>query len=332
MEKNKENIGQQSAAIDRSQLLGPVVSLDNIVKRFGDFIAVDHISLTIQPGEIFGFLGPNGSGKSTTIRMLCGLLRPSAGQGRVYGLDMVTQSETIKTRLGYMSQRFSLYTDLRVEENLRFYGQIYGLNGGTAQNRIEEVLEIIGLGDRRRTLTRDLPSGLRQRLALGCALLHQPPLLFLDEPTSGVDPGTRRNFWDLIYALSDKGVTVFVTTHYMEEAEYCHRIALIDRGRLIALGSPSELKRNYLHGRIYEVETAETLAAVESLKQAQKVLDAAIFGRSMHVRLAADTEADSYLRHFLTSAGLAVTRVKLIEPTLEDVFVALVGENKENLA
>jgi len=308
----------------------PVVFLDNVVKRFGDFMAVDHISLSINTGEIFGFLGPNGSGKSTTIRMLCGLLRPSSGLGRVYGLDIVTQSEAIKTRLGYMSQRFSLYTDLRVEENLRFYGHIYGLNGPIAQKRIEEVLKITGLTERRRTLTRELPSGLRQRLALGCAILHQPPLLFLDEPTSGVDPGTRRNFWDLIYTLADQGVTVFVTTHYMEEAEYCHRIALIDRGRLIALGSPSELKKSYLHGCIYEVETDEALAAVEALNKADQVLDAAIFGRTLHVRLTADTEADSYLKHYLTSAGLAATSIKPIDPTLEDVFVALVGENKEN--
>jgi ABC-2 type transport system ATP-binding protein len=307
----------------------PVVVLDNVVKRFGDFLAVDHISLSVRAGEIFGFLGPNGSGKSTTIRMLCGLLRPSAGSGRVYGLDIVTQSEQIKTQLGYMSQKFSLYTELRVEENLAFYGNIYGLNGSSARKRITEVLKLIGLHDRRLALTRDLPSGLRQRLALGCALLHEPPLLFLDEPTSGVDPATRRNFWDLIYALADKGVTVFVTTHYMEEAEYCHRIALIDRGRLIALGSPAELKSNYLRGRIYEVEADDILSAVEALPKADPVLDAAIFGRSLHVRLTADTEAQTYLQPLFTSAGLTLTGLKPIEPTLEDVFVALVGANKE---
>ncbi|MEW5724123.1 MAG: ABC transporter ATP-binding protein [Thermodesulfobacteriota bacterium] len=304
----------------------PAVVLKDVVKRFGDFVAVDHISLEVDHGEIFGFLGPNGAGKSTTIRMLCGLLTPTEGEGRVHGLDIVTQAEQIKARLGYMSQRFSLYEDLRVEENMRLFGGIYGLAPRECLLRIEEVLELIDLADRRRDLTRNLPGGLKQRLALGCALLHQPPLIFLDEPTSGVDPITRRNFWDLIYTLAGQGVTVFVTTHYMEEAEYCHRIGLINRGRLIAVGTPHELKYKHLGGRVYAVETSEVLTAVEALAGVEHVLDAAVFGREMHVRLAPEAAAEETLRPALARAGVELGRLRPIEPTLEDVFVALVGE------
>jgi ABC-2 type transport system ATP-binding protein len=301
------------------------VILKDVVKRFDNFVAVDHISLEIASGEIFGFLGPNGAGKSTTIRMLCGLLRPSSGQGWVHGLDIISQSERIKSSLGYMSQRFSLYDDLRVEENMAFFGGIYGLDSSTCEKRIQEVLALIGLAERRRSLTRELPTGLKQRLALGCALLHQPPIIFLDEPTSGVDPGTRRNFWDLIYTLADEGVTVFVTTHYMEEAEYCNRIGLIDRGQLIALGSPAELKSEHLAGTVYEIATDHVLAASEALASAEGVLDAAVFGRALHVRLKQDIDARAYLPGFLNSSGLVVNSIRPIEPTLEDVFVALVG-------
>lgn len=301
------------------------VYLKDVVKKFGDFVAVDHVSLEVTPGEIFGFLGPNGAGKSTTIRICCGLLRPTSGEGRVMGLDILTRSEEIKSRLGYMSQKFSLYDDLRVEENLKLFGGIYGLNSGELSRRIDEVLAMIELAGRRNHLTRELPGGLKQRLALGSALLHRPPLIFLDEPTSGVDPGTRRNFWDLIYTLADQGVTVFVTTHYMEEAEYCHRIALINRGRLIALGSPMELKTRYLSGRIYEIETQNVLAGVEALANADLALDAAVFGRTMHVRLAEEVAAADYLVPILAAAGLEVQAVRPIDPSLEDVFVALVG-------
>jgi ABC-2 type transport system ATP-binding protein len=303
----------------------PAVSLSEVVKRFGDFIAVDHISLEVAQGEIFGFLGPNGAGKSTTIRMLCGLLRPTSGEGRVNGLDIVTQAEKIKATLGYMSQRFSLYDDLRVEENMRLFGGIYGLDSQACKKRIEEVLLLTHLQERRLSLARELPTGLKQRLALGCALLHQPPIIFLDEPTSGVDPGTRRAFWDLIYALADEGVTVFVTTHYMEEAEYCNRIGLIDQGKLIALGSPAELKRQHLSGAIYEIGTSDVLAAIEALSGAKEVLDAAVFGRAIHVRLQKGVEAQQYLGPLLASAGLPIQQLRTVEPTLEDVFVALVG-------
>ncbi|PKN61108.1 MAG: multidrug ABC transporter ATP-binding protein [Deltaproteobacteria bacterium HGW-Deltaproteobacteria-15] len=309
--------------------MNTAVVLKNVVKRFGEFTAVDNISLEVAAGEIFGFLGPNGAGKSTTIRMLCGLLRPTSGEGRVQGLDIVTQSEQIKAILGYMSQRFSLYDDLRVEENMSFFGGIYGLDSSLSRKRIEEVLRLTGLLDRRDSMTGDLPGGLKQRLALGCALLHEPPIIFLDEPTSGVDPGTRRNFWDLIYTLADREVTVFVTTHYMEEAEYCNRIALIDRGRLIALGSPEELKRKHLAGEIYEIEMEDALQGSEVLDGMEEILDAAVFGRSLHVRIKEMGAPETFLSVSLKEAGITPGRIQRIEPSLEDVFVALVGRTPE---
>lgn len=221
----------------------PAVVTVDLVKRFGDFVAVDHVSCHVERGEIFGFLGPNGAGKSTTIRILCGLLAPTEGVAIVGGLDVSKEPEAVRQRIGYMSQRFSLYDDLTVEENIDFFCGIYGVRDQEANERKEYVLRMAGLLERRSTMTRLLPGGWKQRLALGCAILHQPPILFLDEPTSGVDPIARRGFWDLIYQLAAGGQTVFVTTHYMEEAEYCHRLALMHQGRVIALGAPDELKR-----------------------------------------------------------------------------------------
>ncbi len=305
--------------------MNKAVYLKDVVKKFGDFTAVDHISLEVPPGEIFGFLGPNGAGKSTTIRMLCGLLKPTSGEGRVEGLDILTQSEQIKARIGYMSQRFSLYDDLKVEENMRFFGGVYGLRPSVRRKRIENILSLTGLTKRRNSITGELPGGLKQRLALGCALLHNPAIIFLDEPTSGVDPKTRRNFWDLIYALAERKVTVFVTTHYMEEAEYCNRIGLINQGKLIASGSPRELKKEKLAGRIYEISTTHVLAAVDILHNEKHVLDAAVFGRVVHVRLPSDLDAKRYLAQILSASGIPISGIKAIEPTLEDVFVALVG-------
>lgn len=306
----------------------PAVELKEIVKRFGKFTAVDRISLEVSRGEIFGFLGPNGAGKSTTIRMLCGLLRPTSGKGFVNGLNIFTEQELIKANLGYMSQRFSLYDDLRVEENMRLFGGIYGLKAGDLSRRIDEALDLISLKEKRAAMTRELPSGLKQRLALGCALLHRPPMVFLDEPTSGVDPATRRSFWDLIYRLAEEGVTVFVTTHYMEEAEYCGRIGLIDKGRLIALGTPAELKERHLQGRIFEIPVSDPLAAVEALKTAGGVLDAAIFGSSVHVRVKKDVDPDKEVLPFLASSSVKSSEMRAIEPSLEDVFVALVGKRQ----
>jgi ABC-2 type transport system ATP-binding protein len=221
----------------------PAVAVDNLVKRFGDFVAVDHVSLTVGKGEIFCFLGPNGAGKSTTIRILCGLLAPTSGKAIVHGYDVATQSEQVKLSIGYMSQKFSLYDDLTVSENIEFFSGIYGVPKARRESRKEEVLKMAGLLDRRNDPTGLLTGGWKQRLALGCAILHEPPIVFLDEPTSGVDPIARRHFWDLIYAMSERGSTVFVTTHYMEEAEYCQRLALMNRGKMIALGAPGDLKR-----------------------------------------------------------------------------------------
>ena len=221
----------------------PAVVVDSLVKRFGAFVAVDRVSLTVAKGEIFCFLGPNGAGKSTTIRILCGLLAPTSGKAIVHGYDVATQSEQVKRSIGYMSQKFSLYDDLTVSENIEFFSGIYGVEKSLRQARKEEVLKMAGLEDRRNDFTGLLTGGWKQRLALGCAILHEPPIVFLDEPTSGVDPIARRHFWDLIYEMSERGSTVFVTTHYMEEAEYCQRLALMDRGKVIALGAPNDLKR-----------------------------------------------------------------------------------------
>jgi ABC-2 type transport system ATP-binding protein len=224
---------------------GPAVTIHDLVKSFGKFTAVDHISLEVNRGEIFGFLGPNGAGKSTTIRILCGLLTPTSGEATVGGFDVATQPEKIRAHIGYMSQKFSLYDDLTVEENIEFFSGIYGVPRDKRPERKAWVLQMAGLTDRHDTLTRLLSGGWKQRLALGCAILHQPPILFLDEPTSGVDPIARRSFWDLIYSLSKQGHTVFVSTHYMDEAEYCHRLALLYKGRITALGAPAELRKKY---------------------------------------------------------------------------------------
>jgi ABC-2 type transport system ATP-binding protein len=223
------------------------VEVEDLIKQFGDFVAVDHVSIKVRRGEIFGFLGPNGAGKSTTIRILCGLMTPTAGRAKVGGFDVKTEAEEIRKTIGYMSQKFSLYDDLSVEENINFFGGVYGVRGHLQEERKAYVLQMAGLEERRDTMTRLLAGGWKQRLALGCAILHQPPILFLDEPTSGVDPIARRNFWDLIYQLSETGHTIFVSTHYMDEAEYCHRLALMYR-RIIALGDPPSLKKN-LHSR-----------------------------------------------------------------------------------
>jgi len=223
----------------------PSVRVENLVKKFDDFVAVDHVTFNVEKGEIFGFLGSNGAGKSTTIRMLCGLLRPSGGKAWVGGFDVFSQSEKIKQNIGYMSQKFSLYDELTVEENIDFFSNIYSTPRGSLRQLKQEILEMAGLEERRNTMTRLLPRGWKQRLALGCAVLHQPPILFLDEPTSGVDPIARRQFWELIYQLSERGQTIFVTTHYMDEAEYCHRLALMHEGRIVALDTPEALRKAY---------------------------------------------------------------------------------------
>ncbi len=301
------------------------VEVEGLTRIFGDFVAVDNIDLSVKKGEIFGFLGPNGAGKSTTIKMLCGLLTPTSGKGIVGGLDVMTSSEEIKGRIGYMSQRFSLYDDLTVEENIDFFGGIYGVRGEKAQERKAWVLEMAALEARKKNLTKTLPGGFKQRLALGCAILHEPPILFLDEPTSGVDPISRRNFWNLIHDMSRTGTTVFVTTHYMDEAEYCDRIALIYRGRITASGSPDELKRERMKRDIIELEVDKIMEATELLEG--HGIEAAVFGSLLHATVDEAEAAMTLIEPLLTGGGVAVHRMEKIMPSLEDVFVALIEES-----
>jgi len=296
---------------------------NGLTRRFGEFVAVDGVSFEVTPGEVFGLLGPNGAGKSTTIRMLCGLLVPTAGRAVVAGHDVAREGERVKERIGYMSQRFSLYEDLTVAENIDFYAGIYGLRGARRVERGAWVLAMSGLASRSADLAGTLATGLKQRLALGCALLHEPPVLFLDEPTSGVDPVSRRRFWDLIYSLAASGVAVLVTTHYMDEAEYCDRLALIDAGRIAAEGTPRELKGDRRVGEVVEIVCARPQDAMGSLEGLAGVQDAALFGRGLHLTV---TDAGAVLpgvRGALESAGFAVERAEPIPPSLEDVFVAV---------
>lgn len=302
----------------------PAVGVRDLVRRFGDFVAVDRISFDVAAGEVFGFLGPNGSGKSTTIRMLTGLLVPSGGTGRVAGFDIVRESQRIKDVIGYMSQRFSLYEDLTVGQNLDFYAGIYRVAKAAKAARKQWALEMAGLRGRETSLTRELAGGWRQRLALACAVLHEPRILFLDEPTSGVDPVSRRGFWDLIRVLARGGVTVFVTTHYMDEAEYCDRLALLHQGRKIAEGTPEQLKRERMRGDVLEVAVDRPVEALELLIREPGVREAAMFGTLLHV-VVADAPADApRVRAALERAGLGVTALERIEPSLEDVFVSAI--------
>lgn len=298
------------------------VEVKSLRRTFGDFVAVDNIDLTVKKGEIFGFLGPNGAGKSTTIRMLCGLLMPSGGSGTVYGFDIFKQPEEIKKIVGYMSQKFSLYNDLTVEENINFFSGIYNVPRENREKRKEWVLDMAQITERRGALTSTLAGGFKQRLALGCAILHEPPILFLDEPTSGVDPISRRNFWHLINEMSQAGTTVFVTTHYMDEADYCDRLALIYRGAIIAEGTPTELRHDHMKHDVLELETDNSVEALEVLLKHN--IEAAIFGSTLHItvdKAELDTEK---IETILRTAGMEVKRCEKIMPSLEDVFVTLI--------
>lgn len=301
-----------------------VVQASALTKRFGAFTAVDRLDLSISRGEIVGFIGPNGAGKSTTIRMLCGLLTPSAGQATVAGFDVGRQAEAVREHIGYMSQKFSLYNDLTCRENLRFFAGIYRVPRHELAQRIGSALSMAGLEGREDVLVRTLAGGWRQRLALGCAILHRPSVLFLDEPTSGVEPEARRRFWDLIHSLAADGVTVLVTTHYMDEAEYCNRIALIDAGRLIAIGSPTELRDRELGGTLFELACAPLGAALEVLREAPEVIDVAIFGDKLHVLVRTGSPA-APLQARLLQAQIAAQPAVEIRASLEDVFVRLVS-------
>ena len=305
---------------------GIAVSVRDLTRRFGNFTAVDRVGFQVPDGEVFGFLGPNGAGKSTTIRMLCGLLAPSEGEGRVAGYDIRTQAEPIKEHIGYMSQKFSLYEDLTVEENIDFYGGIYGLSGKSLADRKAWAVHMAGLEDRTGSLTAVLSGGWKQRLAMACAVLHEPPILFLDEPTSGVDPLSRRRFWELIYEMSDRGVTVFVTTHYMEEAEYCDRLALIYRGKIIAMGTPGELKTGAMHDQIIDIRCRDPQNIMDLLASLPEVRDIALFGAGLHAVVSDASGAEAAIRRVMASKGVAVERVERIPPSMEDVFVSLIEE------
>jgi ABC-2 type transport system ATP-binding protein len=310
---------------------GWAVEIEELVKKFGTFAAVDHVSLKVKSGEIFGFLGPNGAGKSTTIRMLCGILTPTSGNGKVGGFDIYREAEKIKQNIGYMSQKFSLYEDLKVEENLDFYSGIYRLSREIKGRRKEWALQMAGLKDRRSSLTSTLAGGWKQRLALGCAILHEPSILFLDEPTSGVDPLSRRRFWDLIYEMAGKGVTVFVTTHYMDEAEYCDRLALINQGRIVALGTPAELKTRHMPEAVWELETDHLIDSLQALKETQRFSEVAVFGNALHVLAKKGEDLSSFIPSILAGEGIPPKRLEQIEPSLEDVFVSLIeAEDQES--
>jgi ABC-2 type transport system ATP-binding protein len=302
------------------------VVIDSLVKRFGDFVAVDHISLETRKGEIFGFLGPNGAGKSTTIRMLCGLLIPTSGRALVAGYDVAREPELVRQNIGYMSQKFSLYNDLKVIENLRLFAGLYSVPSDKLKERIDWALQTANLRGQENLIVGTLPGGWKQRLALGCAVLHRPPIIFLDEPTSGVDPISRREFWDLIHKMSGEGVTVFVTTHYMEEAEYCNRLALIFRGKMVALGTPSELKQKSMKGELLLVQCDPLGPAVEALQSAPMVLDAAVFGNALHLVVEDAEAATTQVNQFLAEHGVTVRHIETILPSLEDVFVSLTTE------
>lgn len=307
---------------------GPAVEVERLTKTFGAFRAVDDVSFRVERGEIFGFLGPNGAGKSTTIRILCGLLGPSAGRALVGGVDVARDPETVRGRIGYMSQKFSLYDDLSVEENLDFFAGIYRVPRERREERKEYALRMAGLGDRRRSMTRILAGGWKQRLALGCAILHEPPILFLDEPTSGVDPIARRSFWELIYRLSAQGQTIFVSTHYMDEAEYCHRLALMHRGRIVALGEPEQLKEELRSWRLMNLESSDLLESMKALEPLEEVHDVAVFGAGLHVTVRDPRRAEAQVREALGRRGIGITRLEAIPPSMEDVFVALIEEEE----
>jgi ABC-2 type transport system ATP-binding protein len=300
---------------------------ENLVKRFGEFTAVDEVSFTVHPGEIFGFLGPNGSGKTTTIRMMLGLLTPTSGNVEVLGVPVLEQPEAIRSRVGYMSQRFSLYNDLTVMQNLRFYGTAYGLSNKDLDQQIDRALQMAGLEGRENVRTHELSGGWRQRLALGAAILHEPEVLFLDEPTAGVDPLSRRDFWELLYQLVADGVTVFVTTHYMDEAEHCHRLALLQRGQIIASGSPDEMRNQGMHGQVLEIVSSDSARAVKVLRAAKMegrlpLESVELYGSLVHVIAEGVESLQDALALELERSEIESGRMAVIEPSLEDVFIA----------
>lgn len=303
------------------------VEVEDLEKRFGDFIAVNKVSFKVEKGKIYGFLGPNGAGKSTTIRMLCGLLTPSGGKGHIAGHDIYNEPEVIKEHIGYMSQKFSLYEDLTVEENIDFYSGIYRVPYAIKEKRKEWVINIAGLTNHRNAKTSMLSGGWKQRLALGCAVLHKPPILFLDEPTSGVDPINRRRFWNLIYDLSDEGITIFVTTHYMDEAEYVDNITFIFEGKLVATGPPEEMKKRFMQDQVLELYCEHTQGAMLAIGAIPTVKEVALFGRGLHLVVDHPKETMQRIRAILDNDHFGLQSLELIPPTMEDVFVSLMEKH-----
>ncbi|MBM4161929.1 MAG: ABC transporter ATP-binding protein [Ignavibacteria bacterium] len=308
------------------------IEVENLTKCFGKFCAVDHIDFEVKRGEIFGFLGANGAGKSTTIRMLCGLLQSTEGTARVGGYDINKEPERVKENIGYMSQRFSLYEDLTVEENINFYGRVYGLTNGEIAQRKDWVLEIANLRGREKSITGTLAGGWKQRLALGCAVLHRPRIVFLDEPTSGVDPLMRRRFWELINDLSAEGVTVLVTTHYLEEAEYCNDIILINAGRIIAGGSPKELKREHIRTPILEVQCSNVIEAMSLIEHNPWAIETSVFGTRLHVSVQEERAGRGAIRRLLQENNIKLQTMERIVPSLEDVFIYLLDQEAKRAA
>ncbi len=307
------------------------IEVKQLTKKFGNFTAVDKVSFNVKQGEIFGFLGANGAGKSTTIRMLTGILEPTSGDALVGGYSITKNPDKVKTQIGYMSQKFSLYNDLTVEENIRFFAGVYGLTGKKYEERKKWVLDVANLKGKQNLLTGSLPGGIKQRLALGTAVIHEPKIVFLDEPTSGVDPVSRRNFWDLINDLSSGGTTILVTTHYLEEAEFCNDIILINAGRLIAKGNSKELKTNYLKNTILEIESDDVVRSMEILEREDWVGETSIFGNYIHIILKDNTKTKSDVKEILSDKNsITVQRIDKIVPTLEDVFIHLLEKDKVN--
>jgi ABC-2 type transport system ATP-binding protein len=308
------------------------IEVENLTKRFGDFTAVDHVNFSVKQGEIFGFLGANGAGKSTTIRMLCAILESTSGTARVGGFDINKEPERVKEHIGYMSQRFSLYEDLTVDENINFYGRVYGLTNDEIETRKEWVLDMANLKGRQKSITGTLPGGWKQRLALGCAVLHRPKIVFLDEPTSGVDPIMRRKFWELINDLSGEGVTVLVTTHFLEEAEYCNNIVLINAGTIIAVGSPKELKQNYIKTPILEVQCSNVIDAMSAIEKEPWAIETSVFGTHLHVTVPDEAGARVQIQVLLREQNIAWTKIERITPSLEDVFIYLLDQEAKKAA
>jgi ABC-2 type transport system ATP-binding protein len=306
----------------------PIV-VENVTKRFGDFTAVDHVSFSVDAGQVFGWLGPNGAGKTTTIRILLGLMKPTSGNAYVLGFNSATQTNSVHANVGYMSQQFTLYNDLTPWENIRFYGMVQGLSSNELRRRQIEIIQMAGLAGREHTLTSTLSGGWKQRLALGCAIVHRPQVVFLDEPTAGVDPISRRDFWEMIYAMAKEGVTVLVTTHYMDEAELCQRVGFISQGRLVAIDSPSRLKQTQMRGQVLEISVPKPDRAMRILKAAQQsgqvALDeVALYGAQIHAVVPDAKKYKDIIRALLASENIEITTIEWIAPTLEDVFISSV--------